>query len=88
MPLPLACVLDLVPRNVDGNTRRKKASNCFLRGGRDAMSTPTESSVADHMARLLPSQVGSRVFSRAESSMVLTIEQAVALKLVSQGKVG
>jgi hypothetical protein len=43
------------------------------------MSTPTESSVADQMARLLPSQVGSRVLSKAESSTVFTIEQAVAL---------
>jgi hypothetical protein len=52
------------------------------------MSTPTESSVADQMARLLPSQVGSRVFNRAESSTVLTIEQAVTLRGVSQGKMG
>jgi hypothetical protein len=77
--LPLGRVLDFVPRKVDGNTRRKKASNCFRKGGRDAMSTPTESSVADQMARLLPSQVGSRVLSKAESSTVFTIEQAVAL---------
>ena len=40
---------------------------------------PTESSVADQMVRLTPSQVGSRVFWRTRSSTVLKMEQMVAL---------
>jgi hypothetical protein len=50
------------------------------------MSTPTESSVAVQMARLLPSQVGSRVFSKADSSMVSRLSKiVVALVYVSSG---
>ena len=44
---------------------------------------PTESSVADQMVRLTPSQVGSRVFWRTRSSTVLKMEQMVALGGVS-----
>jgi hypothetical protein len=40
---------------------------------------PTESSVADQIVRFTPSQVGSFVLRRAESSMVLKMEQTVAL---------
>ena len=78
MLLPLARVLDLVP--VNERIRRKNVSNCFRSGGKEAISTPIESSVADQMERLVPSHVGSRVFIKAESSTVFATEQAVALK--------
>lgn len=46
---------------------------------------PTESSVADQMVRLTPSQVGSRVFWRTRSSTVLKMEQMVALRGLDGG---
>lgn len=46
---------------------------------------PTESSVADQMVRLAPSQVGSRVFWRTRSSTVLKMEQMVALRGLDGG---
>jgi hypothetical protein len=48
-------------------------------GGRLAMKMPTESSVALHIVRFTPSQVGSRVFRKALSSIVLKMEHTVAL---------
>lgn len=72
-------VLDLLAKVV-GKINRKRLSNCLRSGGRLAMRMPTESSVALQMVSSTPSQVGSLVFFKASSSMVLKIEQTVALR--------
>lgn len=77
--IPLPGERLLLVTNVLGNTRRSIRSNCLRKGGSEATRMPTESSVADQMVRFTPSQVGSVVLRRAESSTVLKMEQMVAL---------
>ena len=75
-------VLDLDVK-VEGRILRNIRSNCLRSGGRLAMRIPTESSVALQIVRSTPSQVGSRVLSRALSSIVLKMEHMVALIEIS-----
>ena len=52
-------------------------------GGSEAMRMPRESSELDQIVRFTPSQVGSLVVTRVFSSMVLKMEQIVALRNIS-----
>ena len=68
---------------VEGRIFLKMWSNALRSGGSDAMSIPMESSELDQIVRVTPSQVGSCVLVIVLSSMVLNIEQIVALHNVS-----
>lgn len=72
-------VFDLV-MFVDGRMLRNNLSNTFRRGGRLAVNTPTDSSVALQIVRSMPSQVGSLVFLSVLSLIVLKIEHTVPLR--------
>jgi hypothetical protein len=78
MPLRLPGVR--LPVKVLGSTWRRILSNSLRSGGREETRMPTESSVADQMVRLTPSQVGSLVLWRFASSIVLKMEHTVALE--------
>jgi hypothetical protein len=78
--MPLSCFdLERVAPELFGRRLRKKLSNCLRRGGSAAVMMPTESSVALQMVRFTPSQDGSRDLLRTRNSVVLRMEQTVAL---------
>jgi len=64
---------------VEGRIFWKRLSNALRRGGRDAMRMPIDNSAALHMPRFTPVQVGSVVWVIVFNSIVLNIEQIVAL---------
>jgi len=71
--------MDKPLRKLKGRIIWAKPSNCLRKGGKEAVSIPTESSIADQTERLAPSHVGSWVFIKADSSTVFTIEKDVGL---------
>jgi hypothetical protein len=66
--------------SVEGRIFEKRWSKALRRGGREAIRMPMLSSALDQIPRFMPSQVGSCVSVMAFSSMVLKIEQTVALE--------
>lgn len=58
----------------------KKWSKALRRGGSDAIVMPRESSAPDQTVNGTPSQVGSLVETMVLSSIVLKMEQIVALE--------
>ena len=64
---------------VEGRIFWKRLSKALRNGGRDAMRMPMDNSEELHMVRLTPDQVGSLVSVIVFNSMVLNMEQIVAL---------
>lgn len=64
---------------MEGRIIWKRLSNALRKGGRDAIRIPIDSSAALHMPRLTPDQVGSVVSVMVFNSIVLNMEQIVAL---------
>ena len=71
--------MDLPLKKLEGRIICAKPSNCLRKGDKEAVSIPTEGSIADQMERLAPSHVGSWVFIKTDNCTVFTIEKDAAL---------